>query len=140
MKTAAFSGLLFCGRRRTGNRLALGNMSGDITAPAVQITTTDASYVTGQSKSLAGTMSDNLNQLAPVKVLKVVGGVGTQIANYMGGTLPLTLNSTFTDTAASLIVRVEACDQSGNRGVSEKVLSRSGTFTFSCFTVASGRK
>ena len=120
-----------------GRTLAVGYFGGDLVAPSVQLTTTDTSYVTGQSKSFAWTMGDNLNQLASVKVLKVVGGVSTQLANYTSGTLPTTLNYTFNDTAASIIVRVEAYDQSGNRGVSEKVLTRSSAFSFSSFTATS---
>lgn len=116
---------------------AIGNMSGDITAPDVQITTADSGFSTGQAKDLAWTVSDNLNQLASVKVLKVVGGVSTQIANYTSGTFPTSLNYTFNDTTASVIVRVEAYDQSGNRGVAEKVMTRSGAFTFTGFTAAS---
>ncbi len=115
-------------------RLVVGNMSGDITAPLVQITTADASFTTGQSKSLDWTMSDNLNQLSSVKVLKIAGGVTTQIGSFTSGTLPTTLNYTFSDALPSLIVRVEAYDQSGNRGVSEKVLTRSSAFTLSSFT------
>ncbi len=117
--------------------LFVGNMSGDITAPAVSITTTDASFVSGQSKALAWTMSDNLNQLASVKVLKIVGGVTTVIGNYTSGTLPTSLSYTFADTVPSLILRVEAYDQSGNRGVAEKVLTRSSTFALASFTAAS---
>ncbi len=117
----------------TRDRLAIGYMGGDLTAPAVQITTADISFVTGQPKDIAWTMSDNLAQLASLKVLKIAGGVTTEIGSYTGGALPASLSYTFADTVPSLILRVEAYDQSGNRGVAEKVLTRSSTFTLPSF-------
>jgi hypothetical protein len=116
--------------------LAIGNMSGDITAPTAQITSADTSFTTGQPKSFTWAMADNLNQIASVKVLKVVGGVSTTIGNYTSGPFPTTFSYSFPDTASRLIFRLEVTDASGNRGVAEQVLSRAVSFTLDSFTAA----
>lgn len=118
----------------SGTNLAIGNFAGDITAPAVAIQTNDGQFTTGQSKAFSWTMTDNLNQLASVKVSKIVGGLETVIGNYTSGTLPTSLTHTFADTASRLILRVEAMDQSGNRGFAEQVLVRQVSFTLDSFT------
>ncbi|MBE2282347.1 MAG: fibronectin type III domain-containing protein [Prosthecobacter sp.] len=116
-------------------QLAVGYFGADLTAPIVGITTADSSFASGQPKTLEWTVTDNLNQLSSLKVIQLVGGIPTELASSSGA-IPTSISHVFNTSAPSLIFRIEAYDQAGNRGVAEKVLSQSSDFTLDSFSAS----
>jgi Putative Ig domain len=115
--------------------ISIGYFGGDIIAPTVTLQNPPTGFTSGQPVTMTWAASDNLGQIASVKVMKQVNGVSTELASL--GASATNFTTTLSDNASSVTLRVEAYDLNGNRGVAEAVLVRNSSFGFTSATADS---
>jgi hypothetical protein len=102
-------------------KLAVGNLNGDIVAPDVEILNSTDSFSFNDGLDLEWSQSDQHGSLASYTIYRVDAGVKQVIASSSTGLAATESRNIALPNQANVAVRIEVLDNSGNRGVAERV-------------------
>ncbi|MCB1202828.1 MAG: fibronectin type III domain-containing protein [Verrucomicrobiae bacterium] len=102
-------------------KLAVGNLNGDIVAPEVEILNSSDSFSVSEGLELEWSQSDQHGSLASYSIYRVDAGVKHLIATSNTGLGATESRNIVLPNQAHVAVRIEVTDNSGNRGVAERV-------------------
>ena len=115
--------------------MVVGNFGGDIVGPEVEILNLDDSFTSDNGLQLEWSQSDQHGSLASYSVYRVANGAKQLITSATSGLTPTKSLAVAMPNQARVAIRVEVVDNSGNRGVAEKVFRQVPSVTISDFDV-----